>query len=569
MRRGGGFLLASLLLTLARGESTPVAEPAQAVPTFHCIGLTWRSAAGAAGNPCSVRYRAAGESPWRDALPLWFDPNPHADAPEYARQYRGSIVDLQPGTRYEISLQLASGETQAVTAATWSEQFPVQAVRRLPAGTSTTPLVITEGGSAATGYLVYEPAPGETAIIDVGEAHPEAARIEASFVILRGVILKGGTQNGLVLGAVTDVVVEGCDISGWGSNKPGLPWGQNLQAAIYSDAPVLERIVVQRCRLHHPRTDSNSWGEHGHPEGPQGITFKHPRGQLVIRYNEIYSDDQHCFNDGMGETNNFSYAGFPHRDSDIYGNRISHCWDDAIEAEGANLNVRIWANYLDTTFNALGLAATSLGPQYVYRNLSGFSRTNPPGVGNAPYPSGGSIFKLGTKRPRADTMARGQVYLFHNTILQPLMDGAPAGMRRGAYVTDPAYGVWNITARNNILHTRPPGAQAVRDPLADPSNDFDFDLYTGELVAAPGAQSHGHATAPQYDASSPATCPTLAVGSPGHDAGAPLANFNSLHRGAGPDIGAAEAGLPPFRFGVDADWTAWLRAAENAPKPTR
>ena len=56
------------------------------------------------------------------------------------------------------------------------------------------------------------------------------------------------------------------------------------------------------------------------------------------------------FNDSMGEVHNFSYDGFPNRDSDVYGNYISHCWDDGIEIEGANMNVRVWENYITMTF---------------------------------------------------------------------------------------------------------------------------------------------------------------------------------------------------------------------------
>jgi hypothetical protein len=33
---------------------------------------------------------------------------------------------------------------------------------------------------------------------------------------------------------------------------------------------------------------------------------------------------------------------------------MSHGWDDGIEAEGANENVRIWGNYIDKT--AIGIA---------------------------------------------------------------------------------------------------------------------------------------------------------------------------------------------------------------------
>ena len=38
----------------------------------------------------------------------------------------------------------------------------------------------------------------------------------ASYVIVRGLTLKNSAEHGIVLGDVDHVVIEGCDISGWG-----------------------------------------------------------------------------------------------------------------------------------------------------------------------------------------------------------------------------------------------------------------------------------------------------------------------------------------------------------------
>ena len=54
--------------------------------------------------------------------------------------------------------------------------------------------------------------------------------------------------------------------------------------------------------------------------------------------------------------------GMPTSDSDIYGNILMHAWDDAIEAEGSNMNVRIWGNYMDQTATGVATTSTSRGP---------------------------------------------------------------------------------------------------------------------------------------------------------------------------------------------------------------
>jgi len=163
--------------------------------------------------------------------------------------------------------------------------------------------------------------------------------ISAPYVILRGFTLKGGSTNGIELKpGAHDVVIEKNDISGWGRSRGT---GQNGTLGVDMDSAIrarcndfsLERVVIQRNKMHDPRYTANSWDSQ-HPAGPQGITFSYCGGNNVFRYNEIYSTNGNFFNDPIGGEDNFSTTGFPNRDSDIYGNKISMTWDDGIEAEG-------------------------------------------------------------------------------------------------------------------------------------------------------------------------------------------------------------------------------------------
>ena len=118
----------------------------------------------------------------------------------------------------------------------------------------------------------------------------------------------------------------------------------------------LARVTIQRNKIHDPRYSANSWSD-GHPAGPQAITLqllrRQPRDPLQ---RDRTAPTASYFNDGIGGEDNFSTTGFPNADSDIYGNTLSHAWDDGIEAEGGNKNVRIWGNYIDRT--AIGIATT-------------------------------------------------------------------------------------------------------------------------------------------------------------------------------------------------------------------
>jgi hypothetical protein len=539
------ILMGLVYAGLALGQSQP-----QAVPTFHCIGLYWRAEDGSADNTCRVRYRRVGAESWQEALPLWFDGRQTPELPpERCREYRGSIVNLTPGTPYEIELSLEkTGRYASVRASTWSEVFPI--ARTVIVSDANTPLVVDQSGSS-DGYVLYTHAPDHsTATIDVANQHTQCVEVRASHVILRGLTLKNAQQHGLQLFAgCHDVVIEGCDISGWGRVAED-GWGKDYDAAIHSRDRTLKRVIIQRNRLHHPRSNSNNWRqsrpgpgkrEPEHPEGPQTVVLWDSEGNHVIRYNTAFSDDDHHYNDVFGAGSNFSVRGFPDRDSDIYGNLLSHCWDDAIESEGANCNVRIWGNYLTECFVGVACASVSVGPLYVWRNVSGVMR-------EAPDRWSSGFLKT------SDKMGGGRIYVFHNTILQPPRPGATgsetAGARQGLGWGGPMV---NVTTRNNILHVT---RDAIRKQAEDPLGDYDYDLFTGTSRILDDREKHGIRGTPVYVVGSGLREGKgrfeLTPQSPGYDSAVRLPNFNDGYTGQAPDIGAHEAGTPPLEFGVDA-----------------
>ncbi len=552
------------------------AQPPESYSTFHCISIYWKPTGASADNTCTVKYRVVGEEQWKLAMPLWFDPNEHEGLPERSYEYRGSLVDLIPGKNYEIQLQLEkTGTVATLFSKTLTETFKVyKTVKRSP-GRYNEPLLISDGGSEAEGYIVYEAATsGHT--IDVDKQYDQCVKIDASYIILWGLILKNAKHHGIELGNVDHVVIENCDVSGWGSNyREGLwkGFGINLESAVFSASNVsVSNIIIQRNKFHHPCVDANSWEEPvpgTHPRGPQGISLKNTTGNNIIRYNEIYSDKDHKFNDGMGNYGNFSFAGFPNRDSDIYCNVITHCWDDGIEAEGSGMNVRIWGNFVDTTYMGFGLASQSLGPVYVFRNVVNFSH-------RAPYPiekyyRGGSFFKIGGEEENYK-YAHGRMFIFHNTSLQPAGPW-PSLSETGGVTGGLSYSTSrkvqdNILIRNNIFHIRKSENSSISDYRRNPTNSYDYDLYNGNIRAASGNEANGIQAAPVYDESNGEKEYYLATSTPGHDDGVVLPNFNSRFGGEGPDRGAFEKGLPPLTWGINADWNEWVKAVSSVSCPS-
>ena len=521
-------------------EGTPLA-----IPTFHCLGLYWSPEGGAADNQVAVRYRRQGATDWSEALPMRYHPIPNTD--EDLADYRGSIVHLAPATTYEIRLTLAGTRTSAsLTAATWSEEFAVGETIRV--SDRDTPLAITESGTPRA-WRVYD---GRGATIDVRHRHDSCITVNASYVILRGFTLRGAgaaQRTGRSLtGAIRldgghDIVIEDCDVSDWGRLNPETGFGYNYDSAIFSRSAALERLIVQRCKLHHPSWDGSTWYEPTHPthtRGPQCISLFNTAGNHVIRYNECYSDMEHMYNDIIGGGSNGSFRGSPGPDSDIYGNLVSHCWDDGLEVEGGNRNTRVWDNYITQSMMMIGNAATSIGPLYIWRNVVTRSQTQPDA-------GGGYFLKMGYAG--GEHWMTGHQYIFHNTLFRS-DEWLPTGGLGGNRI------VKHTTSRNNILHVRETNNHSASEARQNIDNDFDYDLCNGRVPQ--GQATHGVRGEPVYAAGAgfdPATRSgrfQLAPTSPGAGAGQPIPNFSDGYTGPAPDVGAHQRGAPPMRYGVDA-----------------
>lgn len=602
------FLLC--LAALLAGAGRLRADTVTTRSTFHCISLYWtRPEAGA----CTVEYRPRGEPAWQPAQNLWYDseartvrppPRP-ASLPANDRwfdpdggrratnQYRGSLVNLRPGTDYEIRLS-AGGSTELVRAATRSEVFKIKKV--IPIGSQPT-FATTEGGSEADGFVVYDG--GGQAVIDAQDRHAHCVVIRHSHVIVRGLRLVNARHDALVVGDVrakqalartgiqdvvaidrdvSDIVIEECDISQWGSLRvPELSrrWSQTEAGILVGS--VVQRVVIQRNRIHRPRYTATRWNEQpgvAHPWGARGISLGHVsdrepwEANHVVRYNEIAGDDDHLLEDGICGGLNFSYTGAPGQDSDIYGNLITHATDDLIEADGGGMNVRIWGNYLADGFKFLSFQCLPLGPVYVFRNVFGGSREEVIGRRAA------SPFKFLSNERGSNGWRyshhvpfNGPVYFYHNSLVH--------GDRAVAFETTRGGHLRHLISRNNIYRT---ATHFLRDAIAAGSGDgggashgsdfigcsFDHDLHnqasSGDSVD-PGASPHSILGEPRWRMghgliSGAAGRFQLAAEAPGRNGGAALPNFNAAGReeGGAPDMGAHEFGSPEMIFGPKAKW---------------
>jgi len=589
-------LITSLLIVLL------LASPAWAapvlVPTFESIGITWSPVGGVLTNEAKVEYQPTAGGDYVRAHSLWYDNRGGAPGGEY----RGSIVGLVAGTEYRVkcTLQDAPGTSETATVTTWAETaaWGIGTITKVPNQATTLTIESTDSGSAGS-YHLYVPADGGGTIdVNAGADFNIIIDDNTHHIIIRGLTLKDARDEGITLGkTVSDIVIEDNEITGWATNagdyKGAISYGWYLDAcrsgATYSPL----RLVIQRNYIHDPATSSQSW-EFGHPSGPHGIYICDTQtntyadianmGNHVIRYNTITSAiSGNYYNDIMGGGSNFSWLGFPGRDSDIYGNYLSHSWDECIESEGANENVRIWGNYCDKIGSGyVGIAANTVGPVYIFRNVSDESRystasddsDDESGYFRGPFIKGG----VGGW-PNGE----GRSYVYHNTILQQDAPGKTYNL--GTLGISGSWGGGNteeMVIANNILQSAwgPKSAGGARmgyavenkannlgdynltynlfSPAINP--DPHYDLHA-DLKDPTANEQHGSAGIPTWESGHGDETGDSGLyettGADTKDAGVVIWGFNDLnskwpYAGAAPDIGISETGRAAWEFGIEA-----------------
>ena len=529
---------------------SPDAPDLRIVSTFHSMSVYWSPRQAAESRIAHVTFKALGSSD---------EPQRSLDMVYADGEYRGSIVHLKSGTEYEIGLWLREHEREIereieiTIAETWCEQFPIAETVVIPSGVQAAPYQIRDVVGSPDGYILYT----ADGVLDGQNVVNNVVIQSSSYIILRGLNLVNAQQHAIsIKGHPThDILIEKNTIENWGRVSPISGFGESDNAISTENGGgrTFERLIAQRNVIRNPRADTNSWAEFRedqsnctidrcHPKGPGGVFFKNTTGNHVIRYNEIYSTNRNYFFDGIGGADDFSSTGAFSRDTDIYGNIVTNVWDDAIESEGGNMNVRIWGNYIDNVRNSFATAIIATGPLYIFRNVVYRTQADQDASDNS-----GTFIKTQVKRSGGG----GPAFVFHNTVFRH--DGM-GGVDNG--ISGTGTPLVNFTSRNIII-------EAANHFLVGKSfqtsvgNDFDYDLYQGDFKKVTGQEANGIQEPAEYDPIRPMDY-VLADGALGHDDGDPVPNFSMT---ALPDMGAQERGVELLQFGV----SAYLSPSEPLP----
>ncbi len=356
------LLVVSTASAYAADATVPGTLDVQA--TLNSIGLQWHITGDDNHDAaCPVKYRKPGQTAWKDFLPLYrVDYNG-------ANTLAGSLLFLEPGTTYEISLALADpdggDETRMKTVTTRS-------IPRLPTGSRLFHVVPGSGGGTGTQTDPFQ-----------GVAAAQAAAVAGDTFLLHAgdyggeieFYVSGAPGNPIVWMGAGDgeTAISGIRVSGDDLWLEGLTV-RNLDNALLTYASP-QRVVITRnyfynnhyaVRLNHGGgnwyiTDNTIVGDQipGACGGSdcwsgEGIELEHTSGH-VVAYNSISRTA-----DGIS---------YPNTDCDIFGNEIFDTSDDGIEIDYGYANNRVWGNRISNSQNnGISFQPMNGAPWYVLRN---------------------------------------------------------------------------------------------------------------------------------------------------------------------------------------------------------
>ncbi len=572
--KGFGVVLLALALSYpsmawAEDATTPGAVSTP-YPTLTCLAVEWLIGGDDdEDGVVEVSYRAAGESQWRQAMPLVRVPagsTGKRTRPTYSwmNKHSGSIFDLKPGTEYEIRLSLSDPDGGSAVETVKIRTRPVPRAAKNAREIQVNPrtfwdsLRTAQPGDILTlspGYydqwfresvIARSGEPGRPIVIRADGGHPVIGSTFDSISLqhCKHIILDGLTVNGTIdLRFAEDVAVRRCTVKAkYGIIAQEQPGCKNCYIADNTVSWVMP-WVAEGMGSNMPHGGAANIGEGIEITGPGNvICYNRVSGyrDCISTMEDLWVYDQQCI--------------------DIYNNDISLGVDDAIEADFCSHNCRIMRNRITNCAMGLSSQPGLGGPNYFIRNVM--------------YNLTGAPFKL-------ERHSVGNIFL-HNTVVKS-GDGFYAPHWQGEY--------FRTVYRNNLTvggpmwqkprsRRRAPRteSQVVRLPGFNASCQFDYNgvgIHGASFKGLVGPKSYftdieglrkltggAHSVRvgldvfaaevkmpyppiPQWEL----TDLRLKAGSAAVDAAQPLPNVNDSFSGAAPDLGAYELGAEIPHYG--------------------
>ena len=498
------------------------------------------------------RYRPQGAAIWRTAYPMLRVLPETVAAYSVSNQFAGSIVDLKPATTYEIEIQVQDPDNGALLPISRSST-----TRAIPAD-PVTPHAVSASNLTELQNAVAAAQAGDVITIQPGAYNVDSLAIYASGtpanpIILRGasaaaVIFSGSNCAGCnileVYGSYVRIetltmrdAFQGIRFQGNGSTGNGLRYVtmRNVWNGVNGNLNQQDFYIADndlQGQLIFPATLSTDPGNIY--QDTYGIAI-YGSGH-VVAHNRISS-----FADAI------TVRQLKARALDIYGNDIPYGFDDSVELDNSEGNVRVFRNRLTNVQTGLSVQTVNGGPAYLFRNsmfnvqYEAFKFHN---YGSVPplEPSGVLVFHNTIVRPDLALNMQGGGTNHNSAILNNVFVGpsAAAGQQVGDWnaMLDKVSFDYNGYYPDGRFFFRTPVFVGHSPTLSAVYPTTGLEQHGRSLSAA--TFSNGQTGPANFGVLQPAQDLSLSSSSLALDGGALLPNFNDDYTGSSPDMGAFE-----------------------------
>ena len=558
------FLFISPTLALADNVAHP-GTPALDRPTLMSLGVILPLAGDDNYNSkVTMRYRQASASSWRDALPLYRVHPETVYAYAVSPQFAGSIFDLRPNTTYTIELHLTDSDGPI------DQTFTLTATTRpVPGGPASPRIRNVNNGDELRSALVSV-APGDIVTLAPGTYTGNYA-IGISGTAANPIVIRGADPNSVILDA-QGADFSNIDIYSSYTQLENLTMRNATRAVNFANSGEIGNVVR---RVHIVNTTRGIVGSNNQLDFYIADNVLEGRLSWPLVYNDdggYHSDDDGIRISGFGNViahNRISGYGDAMKNNhwgarafDVYGNDVLWSYDNGLELDESEGNVRAIRNRFTNVSTPLSVQPVFAGPAYIVRNV----------VTNAV----DEQIKFHALNIASPPPQPNGVYVLQNTFVSAFQ----------ALQVQTPYGSYHTVFENNIFATSNPPAWFTVNwdaPLNDayfnyngyyPDNQFLFRWATGYgnysnfaalkaagvepngLLLSSGIFASGLQGTQNYRALQSPPDATLAGGSNALNNGVVLPNVNDGYTGGAPDLGALELGCPlplygPRAAGVD------------------
>jgi len=374
-------------------------------PTLIALGVQWLVRGDDNHNAVvTVRYRPLAGGEWREGLPLYRVRPEVVKDRVIAPQFAGSIFDLRPATTYEIELHASDpdggvDETRVIVATTRAVPSDPATPRNVPVATAAEFQAALD--NAQPGDVIH--------LADGVYAGPFV--LEAGGTAENPIVIRGTTRDGTILDG------QGCNCNVFEAYGSFTHVEQltlrNANRALRFQTAGAEANVVRRVRSYDTRLGFAAREDQvdfylcdNELQGPlvwphvyfdDGGLYSNVDGILIQGSGHVVCHNQLA---GFGDALKTEQAGA--RAIDFYGNEVLSAYDNGVELDYGEGNVRCWRNRFTNNFVPISFQPIHGGPAYAFRNVAvntAHEQLKFHGIGSGTGPSG--------------------VLVYHNTFVSP------------------------------------------------------------------------------------------------------------------------------------------------------